>query len=212
MSTGNGISFWKQHFVTYLLHWAVDGERLVHVGGVAPTALAPYNHSSCTVEFLFKLHILLPGAHTPFPELPPFLSKQHTWHASSKTYCMLQKVPRLVLSPCPSRVGWLPAGSPPTRRHRPTTRVQMRAGALSAAGWRRLDGFCSVHVRTEQTTAIPLLQSSWLSLHTRLPTWVPDISIISAGEVLNVNSTAGINAQLALANKRRGHSKTLIVA
>lgn len=86
MSTGNGISFWKQHFVTYLLHWAVDGERLVHVGGVAPTALAPYNHSSCTVEFLFKLHILLPGAHTPFPELPPFLSKQHTWHASSKTY------------------------------------------------------------------------------------------------------------------------------
>lgn len=78
VSNESGISSWKQRFVTDLLHWAVDGECLVHVGGLAPTALAPYNHSSCTVELLFKLHILLPGAHASFPELPPFLSEPCT--------------------------------------------------------------------------------------------------------------------------------------
>lgn len=83
ISTENRISSWE-HFETNLLHWAVNGERLVHVGGLAATAMAPHNHSSCTVEFLFKLHILLPGAHTSFPELPPFLSKQHERQASSK--------------------------------------------------------------------------------------------------------------------------------
>lgn len=29
-----------------LLHWAVDSEGLVHIGGLCPAALAPDDHSS----------------------------------------------------------------------------------------------------------------------------------------------------------------------
>lgn len=64
----------QQHSVTDLLHWAVNGEGLVNVGGLGPTALAPNDHSSCCVELLFKLHIFLSDAHAAFPELPAFLS------------------------------------------------------------------------------------------------------------------------------------------
>lgn len=62
------------HSVTDLLHWAVNGEGLVHVGGLGPTALAPNDHSSCCVELLFKLHIFLSDTQAAFPKLPAFLS------------------------------------------------------------------------------------------------------------------------------------------
>ena len=65
----------QQHSETDLLHWAVNGEGFVHVGGLGPTALAPDDHSSCCVELLFKLHIFLSDSHAAFPELPAFLPK-----------------------------------------------------------------------------------------------------------------------------------------
>lgn len=73
ISFKNGITVSKQHSVTNLLHWAVDGEGLVHIGGLGPTALAPDDHCSCCVELLFKLHILLPDSHAAFSKLPAFL-------------------------------------------------------------------------------------------------------------------------------------------
>lgn len=114
--------------------------------------MAPYDHSSSTVEFLFKLHVLLPGAHTSFPELPPFLSERHTWQASSPSHIAL------------TSALWLVHGKAAHSHPVPLVEADFLQGAHQAGGTVRRPEFgCGLELSQLQVEGVRMVSAVFTS-------------------------------------------------